>query len=172
MGRPCWGLALSEGRGPMLKLLSTIFVFFLITCSTNAQASNGSFCHLNIPQVYIRSLQDNDKHQDLIHEYYPREFSDEIKPRFSTTAEEQGHYILGDSQQTFRYYPTVTITTKPLEQDSTKVLVSSASRQILIETIAPKVTAYRPPRINDSLDIPRVIEEHAWIIPELSARKI
>lgn len=158
-----------------MKLLFTIWViFFLMACSVSAQASDGFFCPRHIPHTYTRSLKENDTRLGLIHGYYPHELTDDTGSRFSTTAEEQGHYILGDSEQTFRYDPTVTITNRPLEEDPTKVLVSAQPRQILREDIAfrvgPKSTADRPPRINDSLDIPRVIEEHRWIIPDLSKR--
>lgn len=104
----------------------------------------------------------------LLHGYAPKPFSQADLNNYWITPEDAGHYISGRSRfSDFSSARSVSSYTAVEAVDTTRVLVAPA-RVHLIEKAAPAAvspSAHRPTRFNDSLDLPQIIKEHAWILP-------
>ncbi len=109
----------------------------------------------------------NPQNLGFIHGYYPNEFSENFSESSSLTPEEAGHYILGTTHRNYRYLPTVSVSEQPqtVLTDSAQVLISAARAVHIQENIIPlTASSNRPPRFNDSIDLPQVIREHQWTL--------
>lgn len=142
----------------MRKLLSFLWVIFLLlTCASTAQAQEEFF-------FSEKRWQRPNRTSERDHGYAPRPFSEQTNS-FVTTPEEEGHYILGSSQEIALYRPTATFADKSVQTDVTRVLISRPRIQETPEdlpSLPVKPTIERPTRFNDSLDLERVIREHKW----------
>jgi hypothetical protein len=142
------------------------FAWIVITfLSSNAslalafeQCGRAAWTPVSIRYTYTQNLS-------RLHGYYPKELTEGINQQFSFTPEEAGHYILGQSDFSYRYQPTFTETVPTTAADSTRVLVSTARVVHIQETQIVPAHNNHPPRIDDSQDIPKVIEQHPWDIP-------
>jgi hypothetical protein len=139
----------------------------LLSFPSVVRADDGVFYHHTGEHSYKKKfIRDSDSHG-----YSPRTFSSHRMGPYSHTPEEAGHYILGESSERRRYdyRPAVTYIQDVEALDPTRVLVSAPARQVLIEATVlfkPQPLENRPARINDSLDLQRVIEEHRWVLPK------
>lgn len=144
------------------RAFSWIIIGFFVSNSTAASA----FEHCGSSTWTTKSSRYSYS-QDLgrMHGYYPKELTEGITQRYSYTPEEAGHYILGRSDSMYRYLPTFTDPAQRTEVDPTRVLVSPSRIVYIPETRTISNNTDRPPRINDSLDLSDVIEQHKWVIP-------
>lgn len=147
---------------------ASLFLMFL-SFPTFVRAEDIVFCHY--PAGENRYTERVFRGDHSSYGYHPRSFSNDRMTRYSSTPEEQGHYILGESSENYSYYrPTVTYIKEAQALDPTRVLVSAPPRQVFIEDASPakpEPRSDRQPRTNDSLDLQQVIEEHKWnLLPQ------
>ena len=101
----------------------------------------------------------------ILHGYYPKEFSDHTISNYWMTPQEVGHYILGNSQPLDHY---ISVADKPAVvsiNDTSQVHVIRPHRMEMERKQTQINYHHRPTRINDSFDLPKVIEEHSWNLP-------
>lgn len=149
----------------MSKCTGLLGIVYFLLCFSSAWAWDDS----NVAQTYVSALNPQD--MATVHGYYPKQFSPEPQPNYWITPEEAGHYILGRSRNTYSFSKTADTPTPRVGTmaDQTRVLVAPARVLSLQEIPAPEPPkpdfTNRPPRINDSSDLPETIKKHAWIVP-------
>ena len=131
-------------------------------CAQSAEADNAA---------YQKFWDEHKKIHALLHGNSPYYFSNAARPRFWSTPEEQGHYVLGYLDKPLPELPeilespdAVVVTPPAILIASSKKLIPAPAQMSKKETatVSPASSQVITPRINDSQDIPRVIEEHQW----------
>jgi len=144
----------------MKKIL--LMISFLGTLTGQAAAQSSLSYGPASSQPAMEDLQA--KH-DIIYGYAPN-FLTRSGGRYSSTAEQEGHYVLGSGEQwPVPYMPDILVPSESATAvEGPDVLVSPPRKRLVQEDVPAKPQTARAPRVNDSQDIQKVIDEHRWTL--------
>ncbi len=151
----------------MKKTFLIVFVSLLaLLFSSKGYTHQYALCEYNVDK-YQRFLEQNKEKYRMIHGYYPYFFSSAGRSHHWYSAEEKGHYILGERQNAYPTIPDIIVAKRNSEAlDSSGILISLPSVKekakeeiVMIKEEPQKVTIER---VNDSQDLPAVIKQHKW----------
>jgi hypothetical protein len=164
----------------MKRMFTTLIVAGLfLLAAFRAEAWDYVYHSRPAPSTYQAFLESNKYKFGAIYGNYPYFFSNEARSRYFYTAEEKGHYVLGKARKPLPWLPDIKITQESDPLIETGVLITGPAKEgKLVPAHEAAAQAERAlemalskepvPRINDSRDIFRLIEEHKWTIPDFS----
>jgi hypothetical protein len=116
--------------------------------------------------VHYRPVDDTQVKRDIIYGYAPGFLSDTTQ--YSFTAEQEGHYILGQTERPLPRMPDIRVSESSPAANTPDVLISAPVASDEDQMPAkPQATAENrqppEPRVNDSQDVENEIKRHPWI---------